>query len=167
MSKRRFVQITVAVCLIALVLPVSRGWAAKPVRGVSKTAAVTLDQLYAKQLPLIAQTLANARKAVEMGHKTHALAELKKIEQLLAVVNLTLSQHAKPGFVNATCPIMGSKIHSERVTADLIREYKGGKVAFCCAGCPSAWDKLSDSLKQVKLQKAGKKSPVSHQGHMH
>ncbi len=53
--------------------------------------------------------------------------------------------------VNSRCPIMGSAIKPESVTANLTRDYKGQKIGFCCAGCPSAWDKLTDAQKQAKL----------------
>ena len=55
-------------------------------------------------------------------------------------------------FVNTACPIMNAnKIDPAKVSTDLIREFKGGKVAFCCGGCPSKWDALSDEEKSAKL----------------
>ena len=57
-------------------------------------------------------------------------------------------------FVNARCPIMDSPIDPAKVPENLTREHKGKKVAFCCAGCPVAWDKLSDAEKDAKLTKA-------------
>ena len=63
------------------------------------------------------------------------------------------------GFLNSRCPIMGGELDPTKVTPELIRPYKGGKVAFCCAGCPAAWDKLSDAEKQAKL------GPVSGDEH--
>jgi hypothetical protein len=54
-------------------------------------------------------------------------------------------------FVNDHCPIMGDKIDPANVPASLTRDYKGQKVAFCCAMCPPAWDKLSDAEKDKKL----------------
>ena len=56
-------------------------------------------------------------------------------------------------FANAKCPIMGSIINPDKVAEDLIRSYKSQKIAFCCAGCPADWDKLSDLEKDVKLTK--------------
>ena len=38
--------------------------------------------------------------------------------------------------------------------------HRGQKVAFCCASCPVAWDKLSDSDKDEKLTKV-----VRSEGH--
>jgi len=47
---------------------------------------------------------------------------------------------------------MNSPIQPERVNKEnLVREFQGQKVAFCCGGCPAAWDRLSDSEKQQKL----------------
>ncbi len=57
-------------------------------------------------------------------------------------------------FVNVTCPMMGSPIDPNNVTPELVRMHKGKKVAFCCGGCPAAWDKLSEAQKEAKLQKA-------------
>ena len=59
------------------------------------------------------------------------------------------------GIVNTNCPIMsGSKLNPEKITPDLIREFKGQKVGFCCAGCPRKWDGLSDADKEKALAKA-------------
>jgi len=60
-------------------------------------------------------------------------------------------------FVNSTCPIMGTPIDPAKVTPDLVREYKGQKVAFCCGTCPPQWDKLTDADRDAKLAKAMKK----------
>ncbi len=56
-------------------------------------------------------------------------------------------------FVNNLCPIMGSKMDLAKVPEKFTRTYKGKKVAFCCASCPAAWDKLSDTEKDTKLSK--------------
>jgi hypothetical protein len=61
---------------------------------------------------------------------------------------------AKSAFANTKCPMMGSRIDASKVTPALTREFKGQKVAFCCGGCPAAWDKLSDAEKQAKLDAA-------------
>jgi hypothetical protein len=58
--------------------------------------------------------------------------------------------------VNVTCPIMGGAISPDGVPASLTREYKGQKIGFCCAGCPGAWDKLTDAEKDAALAKAMK-----------
>ena len=57
-------------------------------------------------------------------------------------------------FANVTCPMMGSTIDPKKVTPELVRLHKGKKVAFCCGGCPVAWDKLSDAQKDAKLQES-------------
>ena len=56
-------------------------------------------------------------------------------------------------FVNSHCPIMtANAIDPAKVTDALTRDYKGQKVAFCCAMCPPAWDKLTDAEKDAKLK---------------
>ena len=57
----------------------------------------------------------------------------------------------KTEFVNDRCPMMGNPIDLQNVPASLTREHKGQKVAFCCAGCPVGWDKLTDEQKDEKL----------------
>lgn len=61
--------------------------------------------------------------------------------------------NVKSEFANAKCPIMASPIHPDKVAENLIRDYKSQKIAFCCAGCPETWDKLSDLEKNAKLAK--------------
>ncbi len=53
--------------------------------------------------------------------------------------------------VNSTCPIMGKSFDPATVPDSLIRTFEGQKVGFCCGGCPTAWDKLSDAEKAAKL----------------
>lgn len=54
--------------------------------------------------------------------------------------------------VNAKCPMMGLAVSKSIET----RKFEGKTVGFCCAGCPTAWDKLSDAEKRQKLDAAGK-----------
>lgn len=71
-------------------------------------------------------------------------------------------------FINHRCPIMGTTIDPAQVAPELTRVYKGHKVAFCCAGCPQQWDKLSDAERDEKLIKAGVSAELlrgSGQGH--
>lgn len=62
-------------------------------------------------------------------------------------------EQAATEFVNIRCPIMGTRMDLSKVPDNLTRMHKGQKVAFCCAGCPTAWDKLSDAEKDTKLVK--------------
>jgi hypothetical protein len=157
MTIKRTIQLSVIMGLAALAFPLAQAWAMEhmnmPMHKESTPKALTLEQLNAKQLPSLVQALENARKAVDMGHKEHALMELKKVEDLVAVVQRTLAQHVKPAFANTVCPIMGSKIDTSKLPASLIREFNGQKVGFCCAGCPAQWDKLTDAQKQARLAK--------------
>jgi len=76
-----------------------------------------------------------------------------------ATPSAQISQQAGE-FVNTHCPIMdGPKLDLASVPASLTRTHKGKKVAFCCGGCPAAWDKLPEAEKDAKLAKvAAKKS---------
>jgi hypothetical protein len=40
------------------------------------------------------------------------------------------------------------------VPAKLTRTFDGEKIAFCCGGCPSRWDALSEEQKTAKLKAA-------------
>jgi len=55
--------------------------------------------------------------------------------------------------VNDRCPIMGGKVDPANVPANLIVEFEGKRVGFCCAGCPAAWEKLDDTKKKEALDK--------------
>jgi len=53
--------------------------------------------------------------------------------------------------VNGKCPMMGDTLNKAAVPEKMVREFNGQKVGFCCSGCPVAWDKLTDTEKQTKL----------------
>lgn len=60
-------------------------------------------------------------------------------------------------FANVRCPIMGTQMDLANVPETLTRTHKGQKVAFCCAKCPAAWDKLSDTERDAKLTMVARK----------
>lgn len=77
---------------------------------------------------------------------------------VVLVAGCDKEQAAGPGtaaaaVVNNRCPIMGNKIDPAKVPADLIVDFGGKKVGFCCAGCPAAWNKLDDAKKKEALDK--------------
>jgi len=121
----------------------------KPVR----VETLSLDMIHSRELPIAILSIDKAAKAVESGDKKTVLAELDKALNTLIAIYGALGTHLKPQFANNRCPIMGSPINPEKVTKNIARDYKGQKVAFCCAGCPSMWDKLTDAQKQAKLPK--------------
>ena len=49
--------------------------------------------------------------------------------------------------INTKCPIMGGKVDPATVPPNLVREFGGKKIGFCCAGCPPKWDALADEKK--------------------
>ncbi len=114
---------------------------------------LNLDKTHSKHLSIVSQSIDKAIKAIEAGNKETALAELHKVQKMLAAIKNGIGKHVEPKFANARCPIMGSSINPEKVAKNLIRDYKGQKIAFCCGGCPIQWDKLIDADKDAKLAK--------------
>ncbi len=53
---------------------------------------------------------------------------------------------------NNRCPVMNSPVDKSAG----VRVFEGKVVGFCCSGCASAWDKLSDDQKREKLAAAMK-----------
>jgi hypothetical protein len=97
-------------------------------------------------------SLGEALKAIQSGDRETELAKLISATQTLITVYDALGTQVRPQFANSlSCPIMGSPIDINMVDESLTRDYAGRKVAFCCAGCPSAWDKLSDPQKQARV----------------
>jgi hypothetical protein len=161
MKSRRAIQLSVLVGLIATLIPLAQGWAASP---GPKAPAMTLEQLHAKQIPLILRTMRNSQKLMEAGRHDRALIELKKSLDLVTGVQKTLALYVKPEFANATCPIMGTPLDLTNVPGRLVRRFNGEKIAFCCEGCPDQWSKLSRAQREAKLKKA-KSTPA--QQHVH
>jgi iron-sulfur cluster repair protein YtfE (RIC family) len=101
-----------------------------------------------------------ARAAVTAGESKTALAELDKAHGLVAKLAAyhapkEAKATAKTGaIINTRCPMMGREIDPANVPENLVREFNGRKVGFCCGGCPAAWDKLSETDKQARLEKA-------------
>lgn len=147
----------------------------KPVRvGVSslekkaiRVETLSLDMIHSRELLIAILSIDKAAKAVESGDNKTALAELNKAQKMLITIYGAIGTHLKPQFANNRCPIMGSPINPEKVATNLIRDYKGQKVAFCCAGCPSMWDKLTDAQKQDKLAKVKPELSQIHLRHKH
>ena len=54
--------------------------------------------------------------------------------------------------VNNLCPIMKSEIDSEKVPAELTRDFMDHKVGFCCTSCLAKWDELNATEKEQKLE---------------
>ena len=132
-----------------------------------KKKPLTLEQVHDHNLPMASKSVDKAIKALQAGDDKTALTELLKAQKMLAVIHEAIGKHVPPKFANVRCPIMNSPIVPGKVTKKLIREYKGQKIAFCCAGCPSAWDKLTDAKKDAKLAGMKPKPTDPHAGHKH
>lgn len=118
-----------------------------------KAAPLSLEKLYPGHFPMVSQAIDKALRAIELGDTKTALAELAKAKRMFAAIDQAISKLVKPEFANIKCPIMGSPINPDKVGKNLIRAYKGQKIAFCCGGCPASWDKLSAANKHAKLLK--------------
>jgi len=127
--------------------------------------ALSLEKINSAHLPMVSKSIEKAIKAIQAGNDKAALTELHKAKKMIADINEAIENHIKPKFVNSRCPIWGSPIEPDKVTPDLIREYKGRKVALCCISCPAAWDKLTDAEKDAKLAKAKLKPVEDHSKH--
>jgi hypothetical protein len=132
-----------------------------------KAETLSLKKIHTENLPIVMLSVNKAAKAIESGDKKTAMAELLKAQKMLLAIHGALGKHVKPQFVNNRCPIMGSPINPAKVTKNLVRNYMGQKVAFCCAGCPSMWDKLPNAQKQAKLAKAKPDLSQMHIEHKH
>ena len=130
----------------------------------SKAGRHSMHKVHMKKLSKAMKAIDKAVKEVEAGNKEKALVELAEAKKLLLACHKAMSEMHKGKIVNAQCPIMGTKLDPSKVPANLTRTYDGKKVGFCCAGCPSAWDKLTGQQKKEKLGKSGvKKGSSKHQ----
>jgi len=128
----------------------------KPAPRTSSQPAETLETIYTRRLPALKATVEQAIRHLEAGHQKAALEELAKTQDAIASLEKAIDRHVKPRFANTHCPIMGSPIDAENVAKELTRTYKGQTIAFCCAGCPAAWDRLSQAEKEAKFKAASK-----------
>jgi len=127
----------------------------QPKAAAPEPAATKLPTVSPVDLQAAINAIDAAKQAVEAGDKKTALAELGKARKLVADVHYRIAAACpRRRFVNARCPMMGTAIDPAKVPQGLTRPYKGRRVAFCCAGCPAAWDKLTDEQKEDKLGKA-------------
>jgi hypothetical protein len=134
----------------------------KTPRPATAAGPTRLHAIAAANLKAALEAMDAAGKAVERGDQKGALAHLATARRLVAATHDALADRARPRFANARCPMMGTEIDPEKVPAALTAAFRGRNVAFCCAGCPVAWDKLSDAEREARLEKAAPRSkPVS------
>ncbi len=120
--------------------------------GPAGSETLSFEEIYSRDFPMAILSIGEAVKAIQSGDRQTELAELSKALDKLITVYRAFGTHVKPQFANSLrCPIMGSPIEINMVDESLTRDYNGRKVAFCCAGCPSAWDQLSDPQKLAKV----------------
>lgn len=131
-----------------------------------KAGVLSLESIHSKNVPMVLMSIDKAKKALESGDRRTVLAELNKAREMLLAIDKSLATYVKPKFANDHCPILGTPIDPDNVPEDLIRDYKGQKVAFCCAGCPEEWDKLADAQKDAKLAEVKVQPSQIHPAHM-
>jgi hypothetical protein len=107
---------------------------------MQKSLIVTGVVLVVAVVALVAQQAVQEQQRDATNHKAC----------LAAASDSPTTKPASP-YVNVKCPIMQGDIDPAKVTDATTRVFNGQKVAFCCAGCPEKWDKLSDKEKQAKL----------------
>jgi len=113
---------------------------------------LSFEEIYSKDFPMAITSINKAVKAIQTGDRQAEAAELNNALEKLMIVYKALGTQEKLQYANSLrCPIMGSSIDIRKIDKSLIRDYKGRKIAFCCAGCPSAWDKLTDEQKQKNV----------------
>jgi hypothetical protein len=104
----------------------------------------------------IASAKAAIKAAIEALDKNDlpaAKAELEKADKLLSKAHKCMKENVdKMPCVNGKCPISGKEFDKMNAPADHTRMYKDMKVGFCCAACPTEWDKLTDEQKDAKLK---------------
>ena len=155
MTKRTLGLAGVGIGIVSIVALLSMPLSADEMHGKCKEAATApaskehhgMRKMHTKRMGEMLEAIDKASKAVEAGRKDTALAELKKVRQLVVACQQAMSQR----IVNALCPIMGTKLNLDKVTDKLTRMYEGKKVGFCCNNCPAAWDELSAEEKAKKL----------------
>ena len=102
-----------------------------------------------QRMVLAAALLASFSLAACNAHKTSAAAE-----------DETMCKQVKPGTVatvNHYCVI----VNDDPVNPDVVREYKGQKVGFCCEGCIKDWNAMSDTQKDAAVKAAEAKGKVA------
>jgi len=52
---------------------------------------------------------------------------------------------------NTKCPIMGNPVKAADLAPELIREWNGKKVGFCCPPCLEDWAEMTDAQRADKL----------------
>jgi hypothetical protein len=58
----------------------------------------------------------------------------------------TTTTQVSPSVMNTTCPFSGRP-----VTEGMTASYEGKTVGFCCKGCTSKFESMSDADKQAKM----------------
>lgn len=125
-------------------------------KGGAKKAHASAVADLAEALRAIDRALA----AIQAGNSKAAVAQLHAAKKLVTVQHTAATRRAGPpkklAYANTRCPIMGGPVKPGDGGSAV---YDGKKVGFCCPGCITAWNRLTDSEKAAKLAKAKAKAP--------
>jgi hypothetical protein len=116
----------------------------------------SLQTIYSQRLPALQAAVGWAIQHLQAGHQQEALNELRQVQSALAALHQALGQQVAPRVLNDRCPIQGTRIDPDKVPAELTRVYGQGRMAFCCAGCPDQWDRLTEVQKAAKLKQVAR-----------
>ena len=141
----------------------SRQATANPSAGTT-LAETALANVCSQHLPALQNSIKSIIGQIESGNQQAALLELKRVQNTLESLRTALERQMKPAFANTNCPIMGTPIQATSVPPSLTRSLNGQMVAFCCPGCPAAWDRLSPAEKVAKLTAATHEPKPEHAG---
>jgi hypothetical protein len=100
------------------------------------------------RLAAVLKSLDTVEQAINTHDSKTALAKLAQARDVLTGMQKSMLTGS---IVNVRCPIMGNPIDPAKTSETLTRTFKGKNIAFCCAGCPAEWDKLTDEQKDRKL----------------
>jgi hypothetical protein len=103
-----------------------------------------------KKLFMVKMSCELAMKSLEKNEINSALEKTESAKKSLTELKEIMDGKR---IINAKCPMIGGKVDMDKTSEKMTRMYKGIKIGFCCAGCPEAWDKLSDKEKSGRLSK--------------
>jgi hypothetical protein len=127
-------------------------------------ADASLRAIHAQQVPALQEAVGRAIQQLQAGQQQEALTEMQQVKASLEALRQALGKHVGPIFLNDRCPIMGARIDPEKTPAELTRVYGQGQVAFCCAGCPAQWARLTAAEKAAKLKEVAVAPPQTPPG---
>ena len=118
----------------------------------TKDCKATMDDVAAAKM-----SIKTANEAIDRGDIATAKSELAKADMLMTKAHTCMKENVeKMPCMNSKCPTCGKSIDRMNVPVSNTAMYKGTKVGFCCPNCQPAWNKLTDSEKDAKVQESAR-----------